>query len=53
MYSFDLKSGYHHVDVIKCHCQYLVLEAFTRVVLPFGLSSAPYVFTKMMQPLVQ
>ena len=33
MYSFDLKSGYHHVDVVKCHRKYCtwVLEAFTRL----------------------
>ena len=23
MFSFDLKSGYHHVDVVKCHRKYL------------------------------
>ena len=49
MFSFDLKSGYHHVDVAKCHRKYLGFEWggswYTFVVLPFGLSSAPYVFT--------
>ena len=55
--SFDLKSGYHHVDVAKHHCKYLGFEwgrnFYTFVALPFGLSSAPYVFTKMMRPLVR
>ena len=57
MFSFDLKSGYHHIDVAQKHRKYLgfswesVLYRF--VVLPFGLSSAPYVFTKMMRPLVR
>ena len=57
MFSFDLKAGYHHVDVAKCHRKYLGFEwggsFYTFVVLPFGLSSAPYVFTKMMRPLVR
>ena len=53
MYSFDLKSGYHHVDV-KCHRKYVGFGSYyTFVVLPFGFSSEPYVFTKMMQPLVR
>ena len=30
MLSFDLKSGYHHVDV-KCHRSMWVLEAITRL----------------------
>ena len=57
MFSFDLKAGYHHVDVAKCHRKYLGFEwggsFYTFVVLPFGLSSAPYVFTMMMRPLVR
>ena len=57
MFSFDLKSGYHHIDVAKCHRKYLGFEwggsFYAFVVLPFGLSSAPYVFTKMMRPLVR
>ena len=56
MFSFDLKLGYHHVDVAQHHRKYLGFEwggvTFTSVVLPFGLSSAPYVFTKMMRPSV-
>ena len=57
MFSFDMKSGYHHVDVAKCHCRYLGFEwggsFYMFVVLPFGLSSTPFVFTKMMCSLVQ
>ncbi|KAL5506358.1 hypothetical protein EMCRGX_G007980 [Ephydatia muelleri] len=55
--SFDLKSGYHHVDVAKHHHKYLGFKwgrsVYTVVVLSFGLSSAPYVFTKMMRRLVR
>ena len=59
--TFDLKSGYHHVD-IHPHCwQYLgfswVVNAVRRfymfTVLPFGLSTACYVFTKLLRPLVK
>ena len=57
MFSFDVKSGYHHVDVAQQHRKYLGFEwggvTYTFVVLPFGLSSAPYVFTKIMRPFVR
>ena len=57
MFSFDLKSGYHHIDVAQKHRKYLGFSwegnVYRFVVLPFGLSSAPYVFTKMMHPLVR
>ena len=61
MFSFDLKSGYHHIDIAHEHQTFLgfswrssdsvneVFYVFT--VLPFGLSSAPYVFTKVLKPL--
>ena len=52
---FDLKSGYHHVDVFEEHQTYLgfswkinnILKFFVSAVLPFGLSTAPFVFTKV------
>ncbi len=61
MYQFDLKSGYHHVPICVHHQQYLgftwfykgALTYFTFKVLPFGLSSAPYIFTKVVRPLVK
>ena len=61
MFSFDLKSGYHHIDIAQEHQTFLgfswrapdpikeIFYVFT--VLPFGLSSAPYVFTKVLKPL--
>ncbi|XP_068757760.1 uncharacterized protein [Montipora capricornis] len=61
MFSFDLKSGYHHVDIAQEHQTFLgfswpapdsikeIFYVFT--VLPFGLSSAPWVFTKVLKPL--
>ena len=57
MFSFDLKSGYHHIDVAQKHRKYLGLSwegvLYSFVVMPFGLSSTPYVFNKMMRPLVK
>jgi len=61
MFSFDLKIGYHNVDIAQEHQTFLgfswraadsikeIFDVFT--VLPFGLSSAPYVFTKVLKPL--
>lgn len=59
--TFDLKSGYHHVDIHKDHWQYLGLawefnnttRYFQFRVLPFGLATACYVFTKLLRPLVK
>ena len=48
VFSFDLKSGYHHVDIYKPHRKYLgfswvikgVIQFYLFTVLPFGLSTA-------------
>ena len=63
MFSFALKSGYHHVEIFPGHRQYLSFSwtfssSHTRLlhffsVLPFGISSAPYLFTKILKPLVK
>ena len=60
-FSWDLKSGYHHVNIHPEHQSYLgfswnfigVLSFFTFKVLPFGLSSACFCFTKLLRPLVR
>ena len=56
LFSFDLKSGYHHVDVAKEHWKYLGFSwgscYYVFTVLPFGLASACYIFTKLVRPLV-
>jgi len=61
MFKFDMKSGYHHVDICNTHQQYLGFQwplhsnlnrYFCFTVLPFGLSSSPYLFTKFFRPLV-
>ena len=57
MFSFDLKSGYHHVDIAQEHWKYLGFSwqnhFYVFTVLPFGLSSACYIFTKLVCPLVK
>ena len=61
VFSFDLKSGYHHVDIFPEHWQYLGFSwgkggrtrYYTFTVLLFGLSTACYVFTKLMRPLIR
>ncbi len=63
MFSFDLKSGYHHIDIYADHRRFLSFSwdfgdgngnrFFSFQVLPFGLSSAPFVFTKCLRPLVK
>lgn len=53
---FDLKSGYHHVDIYESCWKYLgfrwdleeIKSYLVFKVLPFGLSSACYFFTKLL-----
>jgi len=53
----DLSSAYHHVDMHKDSTPFLVFEwagGFYRfTVLPFGLSTAPWLFTKLFGPCVR
>jgi len=60
--SFHLKSGYHHVGIFPSHQRFLGFSwtfphgrtrYFAYTILPSGLSSAPYLFTKLMRPLVK
>ena len=61
MFSFDIKSGYHHIDIHASDQQFLgfawVFDSkpryFVFTVLPFGLSTGPYIFTKVIRPLVK
>ena len=56
MFKFDLKSGYHHIDICVAQQSFLGFcwngEFYVFTVLPFGLSSAPYIFTKCLRPMV-
>ena len=61
LFKFDLKSGYHHVDIHLEHVKYLgfqwtekgVTRYYVFTVLLFGLSTACYLFTKLMRPLIR
>ncbi|MCP3667695.1 MAG: hypothetical protein GY696_35260 [Gammaproteobacteria bacterium] len=58
--TFDLRSGYHHVDIHPKYFKYLGFSwifdgkrrFFVFRVLCFGLSAAPFVFTKILRNLV-
>lgn len=56
-FTFDLKSGYHHIDICASHQKYLGFQWagnwYVFTVLPFGLAAACYMFTKLMRPLVK
>ena len=59
--SFDIKSGYHHIEIFGPDQEFLgfswVLEGVTKyfkfTVLPFGLSVGPYIFSKVIRLLVR
>ena len=62
MFMFDIKQGYHHIDIHKSHQNFLGFSwevgggktcYFVFTVLPFGLTSAPFTFTKVMRCLVK
>lgn len=60
LYTFDIKSAYHHVEIFPDHRCFLGFQwhyngksrFFVFNVLPFGLSTAPYIFTKLLKPVV-
>ena len=53
-FTFDLKSGYHHVGIHADFWTYFSTRKFYMFkVLPFGLASACYVFIKLLRPLVK
>ena len=60
--TFDLKIGYHHISINENYKKYLgfawkfpdgKVRYFQFKVLPFGLASACYMFTKLMRLLVK
>ena len=61
LYDFDLKSGYHHIDIHSDDQKYLGFcwkidnkeHYFKFTVLPFGLSTAGHVFTKVLRCMVK
>ena len=56
-FRFDLKSAYHHVRIFPDHRTYLGFfgdaHYYVFNVLPFGISTAAFIFTKVLRHLVQ
>ena len=59
---YDLKSGYHHISINEAHQKYLgfswvhadgIRRYYIFLVMPFGLSSACFAFTKLMRPIIK
>ena len=57
LYKFDLRSGYFHIDISSEFQTFLGFQFeekfYTYTVLPFGLSSAPYIFTKCLRSMIK
>ena len=57
LFKFDLRSGYHHVDICCQQQTFLGFQwkndFYCFTVLPFGLCSSGYIFTKVLRPLVR
>ena len=61
LFKFDLKNGYHHSDIFEAHQKFLgyswifkgniKFSIFT--VLPLGVTSAAFIFTKVVRPFVK
>ena len=56
-FKFDLSKGYHHINIFPGHQTFLGFcvkgKYYCFSVLPFGLSSAPYIFTKVLREMVK
>ncbi|XP_033758108.1 uncharacterized protein LOC117340457 [Pecten maximus] len=61
LFTFDLKSAYHHIEIYPEHRNFLGFEVemggvgrfFVFNVLPFGISTAGYIFTKVLRQVVK
>jgi len=56
-FKFDIEKAYHHFDICSKHQTFLGFsvdgEYYCFTVLPFGLTSSPYLFTKCLRDLVK
>ena len=60
-FKFDIKQGYHHIDIYKSHQKFLGFSweiggkafYFVFTVVSFGLTSARFTFTKVMRCLLK
>lgn len=57
IFSFDLKSAYHHIMINKLDREYLGFKWENKFYvlngLPFGISTAGYIFTKVLREVVK
>lgn len=61
LYTFDLKSAYHHIEIWPGHRKFLGFafmvdgkrQFYTFNVLPFGIATAGYIFTKVLREVVK
>jgi len=55
--SLDLQDAFHHIPIHPHSCHYLQFrwkgKQYQFKVLPFGLSLAPLIFTKVLRPILQ
>ena len=59
LFSFDIKSGFHHIDILPPDQEFLgfswpkdgVIRFYKFTVLPFGISTGPYIFYKSSEAL--
>ena len=59
LFTFDLKDGYYHIEIAPAHRKFLGFSwplkgnwrFFYFTCLPFGLKTAPFIFTKVLRPL--
>ena len=60
LFTFDLKSAYHHIEIYPSHKTYVGFSwnnadkkcFYEFNVLPFGSATAPFIFTKMMRVVI-
>ena len=60
-FKFDIHKGYYHINIFEPHVTYLAFSwiidgqvtYFAYTVLVFGLSTAPFVFTKVVKVLIK
>jgi hypothetical protein len=61
LFTYDLKSAYHHIEINQVHRTYLgfsfeirgKVKYFVFNVLPFGISTAGYIFTKVTRVMIK
>lgn len=60
VFTFDLQSAYHHIEIFPAHRSYLgfswrfgqIQKYFVFNVLPFGIGTAAFIFTKVTRAVV-